>query len=501
MTNAAIYCRISRDAEGEGTGVARQEKLCRELAARHGLTVVEVYTDNDIGASEKTDYRKVRHGFNKLVADTRAGVFQVILAYSNSRLTRRMRELEDLIQLHAETGVQIRTVVSGDDNLSTADGRMVARIKASVDASESERISERQKAKFLEKAMQGKPKLTRQRAYGWEADGITINEEEATRVREAVEKIKRGMSITAIAREWERAGYLTAAGGTAWEWTTVKQVCLGWRAAGVRTYKREPLYDKLGELVRGEWEPLISLEDRTTALAALEKRSRKKVRQGRWMLTGLLWCGECAKPLYGQLSSGSRGIDTYACKSGDVSISALKLENVVQSALLSRMNTRMHEIAERAGLRDSLAPVEWDQAEKLEQVSAQIVEITEAYKSQTLPGTVFIPLAQELEAERAELRKAREEFYASQALEENELTNSFEIWNKLGADVLLAPEIQYDAEGNEFRQVDEKREEKLLLMRNEIERVIVKKGLRGRANRDYDAFLERLEFHFKEQTF
>lgn len=499
MNNAAIYCRISRDAEGEGTGVARQEELCRELAARHGLTVVEVYTDNDIGASEKTDAKKVRHGFNKLVADTRAGLFQHIIAYSNSRLTRRIRELEDLIQLHDETRVEFRTVVSGDDDLSTSDGRMIARLKATVDAAESDRISERQKAAFRFKAMQGEPKITRQRAFGWEPDGITVREEEAARVRDAVEKIQRGSSITAIAREWERAGVLTAAGGSSWDWTTVRQVCIGWRSAGIRTYRREPLTDSAGELVRGTWEPLISLEDRALALAALEKRSRKKVREGRWMLTGLLWCGECAKPLYGQLSSGSRGIDTYACKSGDVSISALKLENVVQSALLSRMNTRMHEIAERVGLRDSAAPIEWHQAEELKQISTQISELTEAYKAQELPGTVFIPLVQELEAKRTELRKAREEFYASQALEESELTNSFEIWNKLGADVLLAPEIQYDAEGNELKQVDEKREEKLLLMKSEIERVIVKKGLRGRANRDFDNFLERLEFHWNDQ--
>lgn len=45
----AIYCRISRDAEGDGEGVERQERLCRDLAERLGLNVVNVYTDNDIG--------------------------------------------------------------------------------------------------------------------------------------------------------------------------------------------------------------------------------------------------------------------------------------------------------------------------------------------------------------------------------------------------------------------------------------------------------------------
>lgn len=35
--SAAIYCRISRDAGGQGLGVARQEELCRKLAAEKGM--------------------------------------------------------------------------------------------------------------------------------------------------------------------------------------------------------------------------------------------------------------------------------------------------------------------------------------------------------------------------------------------------------------------------------------------------------------------------------
>jgi DNA invertase Pin-like site-specific DNA recombinase len=37
---AAIYCRISRDREGAGLGVQRQEEDCRQLAASLGWTVV-----------------------------------------------------------------------------------------------------------------------------------------------------------------------------------------------------------------------------------------------------------------------------------------------------------------------------------------------------------------------------------------------------------------------------------------------------------------------------
>lgn len=50
----AIYTRISRDATGEEAGVERQEKLCRELAARMGIEEVVVYSDNDVGASRSS---------------------------------------------------------------------------------------------------------------------------------------------------------------------------------------------------------------------------------------------------------------------------------------------------------------------------------------------------------------------------------------------------------------------------------------------------------------
>ena len=69
--------------------------------------------------------------------------------------------------------------MSGEDDLSTADRRMVARIKASVDVAEADRISEGQKAAFRQRAMKGEPKLQRQRPFGWKADGKTLEPEEA----------------------------------------------------------------------------------------------------------------------------------------------------------------------------------------------------------------------------------------------------------------------------------------------------------------------------------
>lgn len=58
----AVYCRISEDPSGNLLGVTRQEAECRELAARRGGVVAEVFVDDDRSAFRKV----VRPGFDAL---------------------------------------------------------------------------------------------------------------------------------------------------------------------------------------------------------------------------------------------------------------------------------------------------------------------------------------------------------------------------------------------------------------------------------------------------
>ncbi len=95
--NAAIYCRISRDAEGEAIGVGNQEATCRALAEAAGLEVVNVYIDNDRGASSLS--KKSRPDYEAMVKAATEGAFDTIIAYSMSRVTRRPMEWEILIDL------------------------------------------------------------------------------------------------------------------------------------------------------------------------------------------------------------------------------------------------------------------------------------------------------------------------------------------------------------------------------------------------------------------
>jgi site-specific DNA recombinase len=159
---AAIYTRISSDREGQERGVARQEQDCRELADRLGWEVAGSYSDNDTSASSG----KRRPGWEQLLSDLRAGRVEAVLAYSSSRLYRRVRDLEGLLDLNPK----IRTVVSGSIDLNTADGRMHARLLATIDQAEAERVGERirrQKAQNRAGAAPGPSATSGGAAGGW----------------------------------------------------------------------------------------------------------------------------------------------------------------------------------------------------------------------------------------------------------------------------------------------------------------------------------------------
>lgn len=304
-TYAAIYVRISSDREGREAGIDRQEADCQALAERLGFTVSRVYRENDTGASSKS--RKARPLYADMLSRVEAGEFGAVLAYSNSRLTRRPREFEDLIDLHDRYGLRIHTVVSGDDDLSKADGRMVARIKASVDAAEAERISERVQRANADRIAAGLPSWSR-RPFGYEMDG-TPRETEAEAVRAAYRDVLDGRSIRSIAVEWSGT-FPTVTGRDTWNPASVWHLLRNARNAGIRTHKG-------AEVGRGTWTPLVDEATYRAVVAKMDGRAHKGPRKVSHLLTGIALCGRCDSTVNAGHMTNKRGktgpYKTYRC--------------------------------------------------------------------------------------------------------------------------------------------------------------------------------------------
>jgi DNA invertase Pin-like site-specific DNA recombinase len=420
MTTAAIYCRISKDAEDEGLGVARQEEDCRALVAREGWTLVEPpFVDNDISASTRS--KKVRPAYQAMLAAVRASGVDVIVAYSNSRLTRRMLELEELITLHEQTGVRIHTVVSGNDDLATADGRMVARIKASVDAGEADRTAERLRRKFLEKAQKGTVGQGT-RPFGWADDKKALHPKEARMLRKAIQDVIDGVPTREIARRWNAAGVTTVPRkvrgtdgefmkdkdgefvlqGNPWNHTAVRQVLRNPRLAGWRTHQKEIARGADGAPVRGVWTPMVDQATFDALQGALDGRA-PKTRRGaqRYLLSSIARCGICSARM-----SGTRTKTGYAyqcCLEGadhTVTVAGKQTDALIAETVARRLAS----IDLESG---PVAAVEWEGEARLRAIPEQIRELMTAFRSGVLSGAVALPQVGLLEAEQATLERER----------------------------------------------------------------------------------------------
>lgn len=314
-TVAVVYARISRDTEGEALGVQRQVDDCTALAESLGLSVLRVYADNDVSAS--TNSKKARPEYLAMLAAIRTGEASTIVAYSNSRLTRRPRELEDLIDLHAETGVSIKTVVSGNDNLATADGRMVARIKANIDAGEAERTSERIKRQKQQRLESGLPPGSRYRTFGYSRDWQVIDEE-ATIVRDVFTRIARGESMNSITKDLYARGVQTAS-GKPWSFQATSRVLQSPIYAGLLAYK--------GNVVGKSSVPALVSEALYESVQSRESKPAWNTRKH--LLSGIAVCDGCKTPM--SFSEGSYICSRLLHGCGRIRIKAQWLDDVVNA--------------------------------------------------------------------------------------------------------------------------------------------------------------------------
>lgn len=331
MVKAAIYARISSD-DGTALGVARQVEDCERLAVELGWEVAEVYVDNDVSAYSG----KKRPAFERMVADLRDGYRDGVLVYHLDRLTRRPIELEQFLEVLAEAKVtDLRFVASGGLDLGTGDGLLVARMLAAVAASESATKSRRVRRKMDEVAAAGRPHGGA-RAFGFEADKITVNPVQAEVIRKMVARYIAGESLRSIAQWLDDEGVRTVLGGQ-WKTSTLRSLIRSGRIAGPREHRGEVV----GPAV---WEPIITVEQREKVLARMAEAANNPRRTPRrYLLSGMLRCGKCGNPLF---SAARRSRRRYVCMAGPdhggcgrLTIVAPPVEELVGAAVLYRLDT------------------------------------------------------------------------------------------------------------------------------------------------------------------
>ncbi|MGW3686069.1 recombinase family protein [Streptomyces sp. NPDC005125] len=413
------YARMSLDKDGREEGVDRQRQDYEGFASvRPGWQIVDHYIDNDVPAYKKNVKRPE---FERLLADLANGVLDGLVSYDLDRVARQPRDLERLIDVYDSNPKLIFATIKSDYDLSDPDDLLKARIMASMAHKSSADTARRIKRKHLELAKEGK-NGGGHRAFGWNADRLTVNEAEAALIRKAHEDLLAGTRISTVAREWQAQGVQTARKTAApISRTAVKAILSNWRLCGYRAVKGEVFTGTDGKKVIGEWEAITTPERLEAVRAVLEdtkvrydSKNPNDTNAYRYLLSGILRCANCMARMSPNLRNtwtpGSKGSRfSYRCPTkgdggcGKVSRAGEPLDEWI-TALVHDAEAALAATLETEG------PEDWPGKTRLAEVEAEITELVEAQKARRISPGVAIAMIEPLEAEKAALKAEQTRF-------------------------------------------------------------------------------------------
>jgi site-specific DNA recombinase len=105
---AAVYARYSSDLQKDRS-IADQLLICRKLASREGLRVVEEHSDRAKSGASMVE----RDGFLELMAAAKARRFNVLIVESLDRVSRDQADLAGVYKRLTFYGIEIKTVNEG----------------------------------------------------------------------------------------------------------------------------------------------------------------------------------------------------------------------------------------------------------------------------------------------------------------------------------------------------------------------------------------------------
>lgn len=304
---AVIYARLSRDITGKGESVADQIADAHTLAEARGWDVIDEYRDGSITAAEEGK----RPAYDALLKRAQAGGVDVIIGRAWDRMTRNRRDDLRLIESCEKNHILLSFTRGADIDLTTTQGQIFADTLAMIARAENREKSERLKRANLRRAMQGKAFVT-VRPFGYEADGVTIREDEAAAIKDAYAHILNGGTVWEVTRQWNDAGFHTPKGNP-WRPPGVTRYLRTHRPAGMRTYHGEVMRDEHGEPVTTEWPPIVDRDTWYAAQAILTDpgRVQRPHHASRLLLSGVAVCDVCGARI--QSGGAKNGKQRYRC--------------------------------------------------------------------------------------------------------------------------------------------------------------------------------------------
>lgn len=311
VKRVAIYTRVSsEDQAKEGTSLGVQEdRLTAHVEATPGWVLAGHYQDAGVSGAKAS-----RPGLDRLMADVRAGLVDVVLVTKWDRLGRSLVNQVNLWQELDEAGVEYHSL---DEPQSSGEGgKFVRNVLAVVAEDERDRIRARTMSGRLARVQEGgwsggAP------PFGFAVEGkgkearLVLNDAEASMVRYAVSLLlDKGMGPLEVVNALNAEGY-TPRKAPRWTLTGFRSMLTRGPFGGVWTYAK-PSGRTKAEPIQVAIPTLLDPERHQALLKYLKATSTPRREGPVHPLSGLL-VGPCGHPYHG-IARRDRGNRRYRCR-------------------------------------------------------------------------------------------------------------------------------------------------------------------------------------------
>lgn len=313
----AAYARVSTGKDAMLHSLSSQVSYYSKLIQGHeGWLYVGVYSDEAM-----TGTKDSRNGFQRLLADCRAGKVNMILAKSISRFARNTVTLLETVR---ELKAMEVDIFFEEQNIHTmsSEGELMLTILASYAQEESLSASENQKWR-VRKGFENGELLNWRFLFGYRItkNSIEIDADTAPIVREIFDRVIIGETFGMISRDFNNRGIPGSFGGK-WCAQRIRDIIGNEKYTGCamlqKHYRNNHLEKKkcrnTGELpmfyAEGTHPAIIDTDTFSAAQTVLEKlneAAKNRPAPQRSEFTGKIYCPHCGKSYKRNTSNGSVG--------------------------------------------------------------------------------------------------------------------------------------------------------------------------------------------------
>lgn len=280
----AAYTRVSSASDDQLNSFAAQNRYYTTLiSGKENWKLVDIYADEGITG---TSVEK-REDFQRLLADCRRGLIDLVLVKSISRFARNTKECLEALRELKLLGI---SVYFEKENIDTAtiSGEMMTTLFASFAQTESESISGNMRWSY-QRRMQGGTYIPSKLPYGYNQidHSIQIVPEQAIIIKRIFREYLAGKSTERIATDLRKDNIPCKSGKVVWNSTAIRYILSNEKYTGnsiwQKYYSTETLPYKCvlnrGEkdsyYARGTHEGIITPEDFNRANALMKSRAQK----------------------------------------------------------------------------------------------------------------------------------------------------------------------------------------------------------------------------------